>query len=108
MSLSHSRRNQFVRLSSELLDAMANAQRLAILSILIGEEISVGSLSKRIGLSQSALSQHLSRLRSAGLVVTRRDAQTIYYRCEDSGVKQLVATLSELFPSKTPPASFGV
>ncbi|NUU42565.1 ArsR/SmtB family transcription factor [Tardiphaga robiniae] len=88
----------YVQFSSGLLEAMANPQRLEILSILVEEEISVGVLSQRIGLSQSALSQHLSKLRGAELVVFRRDAQTIYYRCESSDVKRLLATLAELFP----------
>ncbi|MBM7049246.1 winged helix-turn-helix transcriptional regulator [Rhizobium lusitanum] len=72
----------YVEFSAQLLEAMANPQRLKVLSILVEEEISVGLLSQRIGLSQSALSQHLTRLRRAGLVAFRRDAQMIYYRSE--------------------------
>ena len=64
------------QLGSGLLDAMANESRLCILDILTRGEMSVGRLSEAVGLSQSALSQHLAKLRNAQLVTTRRDAQT--------------------------------
>lgn len=97
------KRDQFIQTSAEILDAMANANRLAILSILIENEVSVGSLSLAIGLSQSALSQHLAKLRGAGLVTFRKDAQTVYYRCESQTVKSLLAMLVEIFPSGRTP-----
>lgn len=68
----------------KLLKALSNERRLLIICALKKGEKSVGELEDIIGLSQSALSQHLARLRRDGAVVTRRDAQTIYYslRCE--------------------------
>ena len=66
--------------AARLLTALANKHRLAILCELIEGERSVGALVKAVGLTQSALSQHLAKLRTAGIVATRRDAQTIYYR----------------------------
>jgi DNA-binding transcriptional ArsR family regulator len=63
-----------------LLRAMANPHRLQILCVLGEGELSVGALNERIPLSQSALSQHLAVLRDDGLVATRRESQTIYYR----------------------------
>ena len=65
--------------ASKLLKAMSNQHRLLILCQLVPGEKCVGGLERIIGLSQSALSQHLARLRRDGLVQTRRSAQTIYY-----------------------------
>ena len=81
--------------ASELLKALGNAHRLMILCQLVEGEKSVGELVRSIGLSQSALSQHLARLRRDGIVNTRRSAQTIYYSLEDEYV------LSD--PQSTPP-----
>lgn len=65
----------------EILKAVANDRRAEIIKKLMGgNEINVGDLEKLIGISQSALSQHLAVLRTAGIVKTRRAAQTIYYR----------------------------
>ena len=65
----------------EILKAMANDRRAEIVKKLMnGNEINVSDLEKLIGISQSALSQHLAILRAAGIVKTRRAAQTIYYR----------------------------
>ena len=59
--------------------ALANDQRLLVLCALLDGELSVGEINARVPLSQSALSQHLSVLREAGLVTTTRQSQTIYY-----------------------------
>lgn len=65
----------------EILKAIANDRRAEIVKNLMnGNEINVSDLEKLIGISQSALSQHLAILRIAGIVKTRRVAQTIYYR----------------------------
>ncbi|MCB1382567.1 MAG: winged helix-turn-helix transcriptional regulator [Notoacmeibacter sp.] len=61
------------------LTALANAKRIHILSVLSGGEQSVGALAGIVHLSQSALSQHLAKLRAIDLVETRREGQTIYY-----------------------------
>lgn len=82
-----------------LLSAMANPKRLMILCSLIEGEIPVGVLATQVGLSQSALSQHLSKLRAQRLVKTRRDAQTIYYSSNSESVKKILATLSEIYCS---------
>lgn len=75
--------------ASEALKAMANETRLKILCILKDGEYSVNQIVELSGQSQSAVSQHLAKLRSAGLVKSRRDAQTIYYSSEP-GVGQAV------------------
>jgi DNA-binding transcriptional ArsR family regulator len=94
--------------ASSLLAAMANAKRMYILEIISREEISVGALAVMAGLSQSALSQHLGRLRSGKLVQTRRDAQTVFYKCDSDEVRRMLHTLSEIFgtaPHQTPTPS---
>src|ERR1700754_3058452 len=65
--------------ASVLLKAMSNEHRLLILCQLVTSEKSVGELVRLVGLSQSALSQHLARLRRDNLVRTRRDAQPLSY-----------------------------
>lgn len=65
--------------ASAVLKAMGNAHRLKILCHLSRNEASVSELERVVGLSQSALSQHLAKLRQEKLVKTRRHAQTIYY-----------------------------
>ncbi len=80
--------------AAELLALLANAHRLLILCNLMRHgEMQVGTLAETIGLSQSALSQHLARLRTDGLVATRRDAQAIYYRIVDKRVTKLLKAL---------------
>ena len=80
-----------------LLAAMSNSKRLHILEVITQTEMSVRSLADTVGLSQSALSQHLGKLRGAKLVTTRRDAQTVYYSCSSPAVRLLLATLYEVF-----------
>ena len=80
-----------------LLNAMANPARLEILNFLSQGEIAVGALASKVGLSQSALSQHLAKLRDQKLVTTRRDAQTIYYSTQSVAVKTMLTALAEIF-----------
>ena len=79
------------------LDLMANPRRLMILCRLAEGEASVGELLSVVGISQSALSQHLARLRSAGVVATRREAQTIHYRIADPDVSAMMIALYDIF-----------
>jgi ArsR family transcriptional regulator, virulence genes transcriptional regulator len=83
--------------AARLLRALANERRLMILCQLVGRERSVGELQPLVGLTQSALSQHLAVLREEGIVATRREGQTIWYRIEDPAAVQVVATLAEIF-----------
>ena len=83
--------------AAALLRLLSNARRLRILCQLIGGELSVGTLQDRLGLSQSALSQHLARLRVDRIVATRREGQTIFYRIIDPAALQLLETLADLF-----------
>ena len=84
--------------AAALLKALANEQRLLILCHLVSEgELSAGALGQRIALSQSALSQHLARLRAEGLVAFRRDSQTLHYRVSDPRAEQVLELLRDLF-----------
>jgi len=83
--------------AAALLKALANEARLMVLCALVAGEHSVGELQEACGLSQSALSQHLARLREEGLVATRRSAQSIYYRLDDPMAASLLAALAALY-----------
>lgn len=82
---------------ADLLAAMANPARIAILGYVTQQEVSVGALSERVGLSQSAMSQHLARLREAGLVRARREAQTVFYSSTSAPVIKVLDTLQVIF-----------
>jgi DNA-binding transcriptional ArsR family regulator len=85
------------RTASRLLKAMSNERRLLILCHLAQAERSVGELEQMVGLSQSALSQHLARLRQDRLVKTRRSAQTIFYSLSGNEAKSVMQTLHDLY-----------
>ncbi len=79
------------------LKALANDQRLLVLCALLDGELSVGEINERVPLSQSALSQHLGVLRDAGLVVTKRQSQTIYYEMAQGPALQVMEVLYSAF-----------
>ena len=81
-----------------LLKLLGNEHRLLILCRLtIAGEMSVGGLAAAVDLSQSALSQHLAKMRDDGLLTTRREAQTIYYRIANPNAARLLAILKEIY-----------
>jgi ArsR family transcriptional regulator, virulence genes transcriptional regulator len=80
------------------LKLLANRNRLLILCRLIDErEMSVGELSAAVDLSQSALSQHLTKMREDDLVATRREAQTVFYRIADKNVARVLKLLKSIY-----------
>jgi DNA-binding transcriptional ArsR family regulator len=83
--------------AARFLAVLGNAKRLAILCLLVNGELSVGAIAERVQLSQSALSQHLARLRGEELVATRRVRQTIFYSCSSEHVREVLSMLDELF-----------
>ena len=83
------------REAGTLLKAMGNERRLLILCQLAGGEKSVGELEDAIDLSQSALSQHLARLRRDGLVTTRRQKQTIFYSIDSTAAAMVMKALED-------------
>jgi ArsR family transcriptional regulator, virulence genes transcriptional regulator len=84
--------------AATFLKALSNERRLLILCHLISAgEMTVGALVDVVGLSQSALSQHLARLRGDGLVTFRREAQTLYYRIENPNTARVIAMLRDIY-----------
>jgi DNA-binding transcriptional ArsR family regulator len=86
--------------ATRLLKLMASEQRLMILCKLSEGEQSAGDLSELVGLSQGAGSQHLQKMKAEGLVDTRRDAQTIYYRLADDAAGQVIDLLCKIYGAK--------
>jgi DNA-binding transcriptional ArsR family regulator len=84
--------------AAALLKLIANERRLLILCRLVAEkEMSVGGLADAVDLSQSALSQHLAKMREDGLLATRREGQTIFYRIVDSDARRLLGALKSIY-----------
>lgn len=84
--------------AAALLRMVGNEHRLLMLCVLIEHgELPVGTLLDHVPLSQSALSQHLAKMRDEGLVTFRRESQTLYYRIDNPNVEKLVATLKDIF-----------
>lgn len=83
---------------ANLLKVIGNTRRLMVLCKLVEHgEMTVSDLAEQVGLSQSALSQHLARMRDESLVLFRRESQTIWYRIADARTEQLLATLYQLY-----------
>lgn len=91
------RMEEHARDAAHLLKAMANEHRLLILCHLADGELSVGELNECVDLSQSSLSQHLAVLRQDGLVETRRESQTIYYRLTDGPAARIMQSLYDVY-----------
>jgi DNA-binding transcriptional ArsR family regulator len=89
--------------AARLLEGMANPKRMLVLCKLLDGERSVGDLAAIVGLSQGALSQHLGKMRAGGLVTTRREAQTVYYRIGSDNVRAVLKTLYAIYCA--PPAA---
>ena len=83
--------------AAALLRTLSNERRLMILCQLGERELQVGALQPLVGLSQSALSQHLAVLREERLVATRREGQAVFYRIADPAALRVIATLAEIF-----------
>jgi ArsR family transcriptional regulator len=83
---------------ADTLKAIGNARRLMLLCKLVEHgEVTASNLAGEVGLSQSACSQHLAKMRDEGLVAFRRESQTLWYRIADPRVETLLATLYQLY-----------
>lgn len=81
-----------------LLKALGNQRRLMVMCKLAEHgEMRVGDLADDVGLSQSALSQHLAKMRAEGLLAYRREGQSLWYRIADPRCETLLATLYQLY-----------
>lgn len=83
--------------AAELLKTLANPARLLVLCALVTREHTAGELEELVGLSQSAVSQHLARLRSQGLVSTRREGQNICYSLNNESVRRILETMHDIY-----------
>ena len=83
--------------ASSLMKTLGHKGRLMILCQLATGEKSVGELSELLGIAQSPLSQHLSRMRSEGLVSPRRKAQTVFYSLSSDEVGKIIECLYGLY-----------
>ncbi len=84
--------------AAQLMKMLANEKRLLILCFLAARgEMTVGELARAVKLSQSALSQHLAKLRADELVEFRREAQTLHYRVADPRALRLLQALKEIY-----------
>ncbi|WP_446653655.1 ArsR/SmtB family transcription factor [Blastomonas sp.] len=83
--------------AARMLRLLANPHRLQVLCLLVQGEMSVGAVQQQVALSQSALSQHLARLREEGLVETRREGTSIFYRIADLAVLQIMQVLAAIY-----------
>lgn len=88
--------------AAQLMKALGNEQRLLVLCNLLERPMTVGELNARLDLSQSALSQHLALLREAGLVETRREAQSIHYSLPSGPVTRVMGVLQEIYCAPEP------
>ena len=86
-----------IRLKTTLLKALANHHRLFIIQLLSEKAYPVGQLETILGISQSALSQHLAILRKNRIVKTRRSAQTIFYKLANNDAIPMINRIFEVF-----------
>ena len=101
MKLEVERMQEAADAASELLKVLANRHRLLILCQLIGQERSVGELADFLGIRDSTVSQHLALMRREGLIVPRRDGQTIWYSISSGPARALLETLYRVYCGST-------
>ncbi|MFG1397879.1 ArsR/SmtB family transcription factor [Roseixanthobacter pseudopolyaromaticivorans] len=89
-------------IAAALLAAMAHPKRLLVLCRLVDGECAAGDLAAQVGLSPSALSQHLAKMRAAGIVDSRREGQAIYYFLAGREARAVLETLHRLYCEPDP------
>lgn len=85
--------------AAQAMKAIAHPLRLKILCVLGEREVSVQDIVDQVGTSQSNISQHLSILREKGVLLTRKDANRVYYRIGDPRTLKLVGMMRDVFCS---------
>lgn len=88
---------QNVQAATELLKTLANPGRLMVLCHIVKQKRTVNELEKLVGLGQSALSQHLSRLRHEGIVEHRRKGQSVFYALKDERARRVIEELYDIY-----------
>lgn len=100
LSQQDSELSQVAEKAAEFLRTLANPNRLIILIRLLQGEACVGDLEKSLKISQSALSQHLSRMRGEGILARRRASQQIFYSINDERVEKFINLVKDSFGNK--------
>jgi ArsR family transcriptional regulator len=90
-------RDEDIDRASRSLKAMSHPLRLKILCTLGDQEVSVQDIVEHVGTSQSNISQHLAILRDKGILISRKDANRVYYRVGDSRTLRLIGMMREVF-----------
>lgn len=93
-------RDQSLKRAVAGLKAVAHNARLQILCGLVGRELSVGELVELTGQSQSSVSQHLSRMKSAGILADRREGNVVFYSVQEEGYEGLISALCTIYGGK--------
>ena len=92
--------DEHIEQAARALKAMSHPLRLKILCVVGDSEVCVQDIVEAVGTSQSNISQHLAILREKGVLLTRKDANRVYYRIGDARTLQLIAMLREVFCSE--------
>lgn len=91
------KKQEHIEMAARALKAIAHPLRLKILCVLGDQEVCVQEIVSAVGTSQSNISQHLAILRDKGVLLTRRDANRVFYRIGDARTMQLVGMMREVF-----------
>lgn len=95
-------KQEHIEMASRSLKAIAHPLRLKILCVLGGQEACVQEIVEVVGTSQSNISQHLAIMREKGVLLTRKDANRVFYRIGDARMLQLIGMMREVFCGETP------
>ena len=90
-------KQEHIELAARALKAIAHPLRLKILCVVGDQEACVQEIVEAVGTSQSNISQHLAILREKGVLLTRKDANRVFYRVGDQRILQLVGMMREVF-----------
>ena len=90
-------KQEHIELAAHALKAIAHPLRLKILCVIGHQEFCVQDIVEAVGTSQSNISQHLAILREKGVMVTRKDANRVYYRIGNERILQLIGMMREVF-----------
>ena len=90
-------KHEQIETAAQALKAIAHPLRLKILCVVGDEEVCVQDIVDAVGTSQSNISQHLAILRDKGVLVTRKDANRVYYRVGDARILQLIGMMQDVF-----------
>jgi ArsR family transcriptional regulator len=93
-------RSEHIREASDAMQAMAHPLRLKILCLVGSSELMVHDIVEAVGTSQSNVSQHLAVMKERGLLVSRKEANKVFYRIEDPRILKMISLMREIFCSR--------